>query len=179
MLEALLQFILKLLPKPLKALWDKYENVWRYCYYGAWTTLVSGVTKLIGKVLFEAAGYTLAEGAAESLVPNLINTLISWVITASFAFVVNKKYVFHSETTEKKDLRHEIGTFYGARAVSGLLELGLMALPALFGWGNAGYYLMLIGSQVIILALNYVFSKVVVFKKGANKTEPQKSVQET
>ena len=48
MLEALLQFVLKLLPKPLKKLWDKYENTWRYCYYGAWTTIVSIITKLIG-----------------------------------------------------------------------------------------------------------------------------------
>lgn len=179
MLEALLQLILKLLPKPLKELWDKYENVWRYCYYGFWSTVVSAVTKLVGKTLFEAAGYTLAKGAAESLVPNLINTLVSWVITVTFAFVVNKKYVFHSETTDKKDLRHEIGTFYGARAVSGFLEMGLMALPAVFGWGNVGYVLMTFGSQFIILAINYVFSKLVVFKKGAEKTEMQKSAQET
>ncbi len=41
MLEALLQFFLKLMPKPVQNLWYKYESVWRYCYYGAWTTVNS------------------------------------------------------------------------------------------------------------------------------------------
>lgn len=162
MLEALLQFVLKLLPKPLKAIWDKHENVWRYCYYGAWTTLVSIVTKLIGKWLFGLAGISLVENA----VANGTNTAISWILTVTFAFIVNKKYVFYSDTTEKNDLRHEILTFYGARAVSFVLELGIMELPVIFKWNDAGYVLLTIVSQFIILAINYVFSKLVVFKKG-------------
>ncbi len=163
MLEALLQFVLKLLPKPLKKLWDKYESVWRYCYYGAWTTVISIITKLLGKWLFGLAGISLSE----SPVPNGINTTISWIISATFAFIVNKKYVFHSNTTEKSDLTHEILTFYGARFATFFLDLGLMERPVLFPWGDTGYIIMTIASQFIILALNYVFSKLVVFKKGA------------
>ena len=52
MLEKLLQFVLKLLPKPLKSFWDKNEHALRYCYYGAWTTVLSMLTKFIGKWLF-------------------------------------------------------------------------------------------------------------------------------
>jgi len=167
MLEALLCFCVRLLPKSLKNIWDKYENVLRYCYYGAWTTLVSFLTKLIGEKCFAIAGISLANGVSESLIPNFINTSISWIITVTFAFVVNKKYVFHSETTEKSDLVHEISTFYGARLATYFIELGLMALPAVFKWGNVGYYIMVIASQFIILAINYVFSKLVVFKKGS------------
>ena len=167
MLEALLQFVLKLLPKPLKKLWDKYESIWRYCYYGAWTTLLSIVTKFVGKHLFALAGYSVAD----QTVPNIINTAVSWIICVTFAFYVNKKYVFHSKTTEKGDLLHEILTFYGARGVSFFLEMGLMVLPALFHWGDLGYNLMTIGSQFIILALNYIFSKLVVFRKGSEQSE--------
>ncbi|MBR5371635.1 MAG: GtrA family protein [Oscillospiraceae bacterium] len=167
MLEALLQFFLKLLPKQLKDFWDKHESVLRYCYYGAWTSVVSFLTKLIGENCFALAGISLANGVQESLIPNIINTSISWIITVTFAFVVNKKYVFRSETTEKNDLRHEISTFYGARLVTFFLELGLMALPALFKWGKVGYYLMAFGAQFFILTINYVFSKVVVFKKSS------------
>ena len=104
MLEALLQFVLKLLPKPLKNLWDKYESIWRYCYYGAWTTVVSIITKLIGKWCFGLADISLVKNAFA----NGINTAISWIITVTFAFIVNKKYVFYSETTEKHDLLHEV-----------------------------------------------------------------------
>ena len=167
MLEALLQFVLKLLPKPLKNLWDKYENVWRYCYYGAWTTVVSIITKLLGKWLFGLAGISMSESA----IPNGINTTLSWIITVTFAFIVNKKYVFHSDTKERNDLLHEVLTFYGARFVTYFLELGLMELPVIFNWGDTGYIIMTIASQFIILAINYVFSKLVVFKKGAEKTQ--------
>lgn len=161
MLEKLLQFVLKLLPKPLKNLWDKYESIWRYCYYGAWTTLLSMVTKFIGIWGFEKLGYPTDIHP----VVNGVNTTISWIICATFAFIVNKKYVFHSESTKKEDLTHEILTFYGARIVTFFLEVGLMELPVIFHWGRTGMIVMTVLSQFIILALNYVFSKLVVFRK--------------
>lgn len=163
MLEALLQFVLKLLPKPLKKLWDKYESVWRYCYYGAWTTVISYAAKLLGQWLFGFAGYTM-----EQTVPNILNTAFSWIIAATFAFIVNKKYVFKSKTTEGKELWHEIYTFYSARLVSLGMEMAIMWLTTvLLKWN---YLLMAFLVQFLIVALNYVFSKLVVFKKGAEKT---------
>ena len=172
MLEALLQFIIRLMPKPVKNLWYKYESVWRYCYYGAWTTLLSIVTKLLGKWIFGQFSISLAKNA----LANGINTTVSWVICVAFAFVVNKKYVFHSKTTERGDLLREIGTFVGARVVTYFLEVGLMELPVIFGWGDTGYVVMTVASQFIILALNYVFSKLVVFRKGS-ETEQVKHEQ--
>ena len=110
MLEKLLQFVLKLLPKPLKDLWDKYEPVWRYCYYGFWTTVVNFIPNFIGIWAFERLGYPLETHP----VANAVNTIIAWIISVTFAFIVNKKYVFYSETKEKADLTHEVLTFYGA-----------------------------------------------------------------
>ncbi|MBR4201737.1 MAG: GtrA family protein [Oscillospiraceae bacterium] len=164
MLEALLQFALKLCPKPLKKIWDKYENIWRYCYYGLWTTVISYVTKIIGQWLFGLAGYTMKQ-----TVPNILNTTVSWIIAATFAFLVNKKYVFMSKTTERSELMHEIYTFYGARLVSFGMEVMLMWLTTvLLEWN---YYLMAFLVQFLIVALNYVFSKLVVFKKGAENAQ--------
>jgi len=164
MLEALLQFVLKLMPKPIKKLWYKYEDVWRYCYYGAWTTLLSIVTKLIGRELFALGGYSVDHQA----IPSALNTTVSWLICATFAFVVNKKYVFHSETHEKKTVLREMATFFGGRAATYVLEVGIMELPAIFGWN---YILMTILSQFIILALNFVISKLFVFKKKGDVNE--------
>lgn len=169
MLEALLQFCLRLCPKPLKRLWDKYESVWRYCYYGAWTTVVSMITRFAGMAIFERAGMPVEQSALASG----LNTTISQIITITFAFYLNKKYVFHSETKEKRDLIHEILTFYGARGASFFLDLGLNELPVLFGWGKKGVIIMFLLSQIIILAANYLFSKLVVFRKGSEKNQPE------
>lgn len=166
MLEKLLQLVLKLLPKPLKKLWDKYENIWRYCYYGLWTTVVSYLSKILGQWLFSLGGYTMKQ-----TVPNILNTTFSWIIAATFAFIVNKKYVFMSKTTERSELLHELYTFYGARFVSFFMEVGLMWLTTvLLGWN---YYLMAFLVQFLIVALNYVFSKLVVFRQK-EKPEEQK-----
>ncbi len=158
MLEKLLLFVVKLLPKPLKNLCDKYEHAMRYCYYGAWTTLISILTKFIGKWLFLLVGLSVAT----QKIPNSINTAISWIISAIFAFVVNKKYVFYSESTEKSDVLREAATFFGARGFTFFLEWGIMLLPTIFGWN---YNAMVILSQFIIFALNYIFSRLLVFRK--------------
>ena len=170
MLEALLQFVLKLLPKPLKRLWDKYENVWRYCYYGAWTTVLSIVTKLVGRVLFDMAGYSVDH----QTIPNALNTTASWIICATFAFFMNKKYVFHSESKEKKTVLREMLTFFGGRGATYFIELLIMELPTIFGWN---YILMVILSQFIVLALNYVISKLFVFRKKTDLEQKKSKSQ--
>ncbi len=158
MLEALLQFALKLMPRPIKNLFYRYESGLRYCYYGAWTTLLSILTKLVGEWLFSLGGYTM-----EMDIPNMVNTTASWIICATFAFVVNKKYVFMSKTETKAALLREMTGFYGARLVSFFMELGIMWLTVTrFHWNFA---LMTVLVQVIILVSNYVFSKLVVFRK--------------
>ena len=162
MLEALLQFALKLCPKAIRNLFYRYESALRYCYYGAWTTLISALTKLLGQWLFGLAGYTM-----EMTVPNLLNTTFSWICAVSFAFVVNKKYVFMSKTDTTKELLFEIGTFVGARVISYFMELGIMWLTTAYWKWN--YLLMTILVQFIILAMNYIFSKLVVFRHGTKQ----------
>ncbi len=168
MLEALLQFALKLMPKPIKNLFYRYESGLRYCYYGAWTTLLSIITKLVGEWLFSLGGYTM-----EMDIPNMLNTTISWIICASFAFVVNKKYVFMSKTETKAQLLREMGSFYGARLVSYFMELVIMWVTVTRFYWN--FTLMTVLVQVIILVSNYVFSKLVVFRKKGSAASAEKA----
>lgn len=166
MLEALLQFALKIMPKPIQKLFYRYESALRYCYYGAWTTLLSIITKLVGEWLFGLGGYTM-----EQDIPNMLNTTISWVICVTFAFAVNKKYVFMSKTDTKAALLREAGAFYSARIVSYFMELGIMwSTTVCLKWN---YTLMTILVQFVILALNYVFSKLVVFRKGSSSAKQE------
>ncbi len=166
MFEKLLLFAVKLLPKPLKKIWEKDERTCRYIYYGLWTTFFSFVTKFVGKWLFLLVGLSVDT----QKVPNTINTAISWIFCATFAFFVNKKYVFFSETTEKKDVLREMTSFFGARGFTLFLEWILMLLPTIFGWS---YNLMVVLSQVIIFVSNYVFSKLIFRKKKTADTRTE------
>ncbi len=158
MLEKILFFFLKLMPEPIKKFFYKNESVLRYCYYGVWTTVVSILSKFAGKSIIMLCGHSMKE-----VFFNTLNTTISWIISAFFAFVVNKKYVFNSETKTKSGLIYEIGTFFSARLTTFFLEVLIMDVSVTVF--DLNYYLMTVLAQFIILTLNYVFSKLVVFKK--------------
>ncbi|MBR1883959.1 MAG: GtrA family protein [Clostridia bacterium] len=159
MLEKFLQIILSPMPKTVKNVYKKYESILKYCYYGAWTTLVSYLTKVIGAFCFTLMNYSM-----QSTAPNMINTTISWFITVCFAFYVNKRYVFMTETTSAATLCRELYAFFGARFASYFLELGFMWITTVFLKFN--YLFMAVLVQFIILIINYAFSKLVIFKKA-------------
>ena len=100
-----------------------------------------------------------------------LSTTISWIFAVTFAFFTNKKYVFKSETHTRAAFWREFYMFYGARLVTYFLELAIMELGNHFfatvngeivTWRSL---LVKILAQVVILVLNYIFSKLVIFKK--------------
>lgn len=108
-----------------------------------------------------------------------ISNVMSWVVSVSFAFVVNKWVVFESKTLETKTVAEEAGFFFGARvftmAIAAVLfylmyniaglELGV-SLFTCSVFGAEGMITRIITS-VVEIALNWVFSKYIVFRKGS------------
>ena len=88
----------------------------------------------------------------------LISNVIAWFLSVLFAYVTNRIWVFESENT---NILKEGLLFFGGRLFSGVLDTGLMYLFI---------DILLIGDviskfvvQVIVVIVNYVFSKWVVF----------------
>ena len=81
-----------------------------------------------------------------------------------------------SKTPERPELMHEIYTFYGARFVSFFMEVGLMWVTTVALKWN--YALMAFLVQFLIVAVNYVFSKVVVFRKKEEAPEQDRKTTE-
>lgn len=166
------EWVVALLPKPLQNLYHKYENVWLYIYFGALATLMSLATQYLAAFALTKWGYNVNDG-----IPNVICTTFSWVLTVTFAFFTNKTYVFKSKTSTKAEFWKQFGAFYSARLVTYFMEIGIMLLFAtVLRWN---YYLVKFGAQFLILIGNYVFSKLVVFKKDkALPTEEQSAAKE-
>ena len=139
-----------------------------YLVFGVLTTLVNYAVFWVGIRLFTDK-YTL-----------LINA-VAFVVAAAFAYVTNKLFVFESKSWRFSVLKKEIPAFFAARIFSfGLEELGLWLSKDVFRVGR--YALVLpVGSRsfsvggimiakiilsVVVVLLNYVFSKLVIFKKG-------------
>lgn len=147
-LDRLIRKILSVFPKFIQDFYDRHESVLLYLIVGALTTAVSLVTQYIPKLM----GF-----------PTEVNTTVSWICAVTFAFFTNKVWVFKNESNTKKDWLGQAAAFYGARLVTYFLELGFMILTVRVLSQNE--YIMKLIAQVFILVINYLFSKLVIFRK--------------
>lgn len=96
-------------------------------------------------------------------VPNLVANAIAWVIAVAFAYVVNARWVFLEEKEEAAKESVKIAKFFGARiATFGVEEFGMFVLVDLMHGNNL---LMKAVVAVLVIILNYIFSKLFVFTK--------------
>ena len=90
---------------------------------------------------------------------HLFSNIIAWIVAVSIAYITNKKWVFLSD---KKGIR-QIIAFFGGRIVTLLLEeLLLFVFISLFKYDTLIVKIVL---QVIVIILNYLVSKLLIFKK--------------
>lgn len=102
------------------------------------------------------------ESSALIGIPNVPSTIIAWVLAVAFAFITNKLWVFESRSFDGMTLKHEIPTFLGARIGTGLLDVGIMYLAVdVMNWNSTVWKLI---SNVIVIILNYIASKLVIFR---------------
>ena len=95
---------------------------------------------------------------------NTVSNTIAWILAVVFAYVVNKLFVFQSKTTGFKELLWEAGKFVGARLLSYVVDMAGMLLLVNLLHVNSG--LSKIGMNVIVMIMNYFFSKWFIFKEA-------------
>lgn len=126
----------------------KYEALILYLFFGALTTAVNYAVYL---PLFNLLHWQAAPSNAAS-----------WFVAVIFAFVTNKKYVFHSGDWSWKCLLPEIGSFFACRLGSGVLEtVFLLVTVDILSWN--GNWMKVITS-ILVIVLNYFGSKFLVFR---------------
>ncbi len=134
----------------IRGLLNKYREQVAYVFFGGLTTLVNIVVYYITNTVMH--------------MPTVPATALAQVLAVLFAYVTNKRYVFQSKTQGAWELLREMGSFFACRAVSFVLDIGIMWLTVdVLAWPNM---LMKIVSNVIIIIVNYVASKLLIFNKG-------------
>ncbi|MBO6140919.1 MAG: GtrA family protein [Ruminococcus sp.] len=153
-MESLIKWFVSLLPKKLQDIYYKYEEKWLYLVFGALTTLVSIVTKLV--IFYAVPGNPKWE--------NTVGVVVSWICAVTFAFFTNKKYVFKNETKTKAEFFKVFVSFYGARGATLLMEwlIFFVCCDLL----DISQTIITFASQVIIFIANYLLSKLFVFKNN-------------
>ena len=91
------------------------------------------------------------------------STALAWLLAVIFAFATNKKWVFDSQSMEWKVLLYELASFFACRIATGVFDMAVMYVAVdVMAWNEMLWKLL---SNVIVIILNYVASKLVIFKK--------------
>ena len=136
--------------KRLLELYRKYAEIINYLIVGGLTTVVS-----------LAVYYGLTFTVLDPKNPVMLQaaTVISWIAAVTFAYVTNRRYVFHSTNAVKT----EIVSFFAARVGTLLMEMAFMFLTVtVLGMNDR---VAKLAAQVLIVIANYVLSKLFVFRK--------------
>lgn len=137
--------------KKIKELYLKYKEVINYLIFGVLTTVVSlAVYYILVLTLLNP------ENAFQLQVANIL----SWVAGVTFAYFTNRKYVFESK--EQNKLK-EASKFVLSRVLTLLIDMLIMFVGVTLLHLNDKIFKLI--SQVAVVILNYVFSKIFVFKK--------------
>lgn len=133
----------------MRALWEKYKSVFFYLVFGVLTTVINIVSY---HLCYEVWG-----------VPNVPSNIIAWVLAVAAAYITNKLWVFDSKSFAPEVLLPELWKFISCRLATGLMDLAIMWVGVDLLLGPAT--LLKVGSNVLVVVLNYVFSKLVIFKR--------------
>lgn len=131
----------------------KHKEILLYLLFGGLTTIVS-----IGSY----AWFNVKLGVNE-----LIANIISWIFAVLFAYVTNKIWVFQSRSLKMRELTAEICKFFGGRVFTLLVEEVILFVFITLLHGNS--ILVKAVAQVVVIVLNYVISKVFVFREKKEK----------
>ena len=138
--------------KKIIKLYKKYQEIINYIIVGVLTTGVSLITYYICVLtIFNP------ENALELQLANII----SWICAVLFAYITNKIFVFKSKN---KNLFKEFISFVGARVLTLFLDMLIMFIMVTAIGINDKVSKLVV--QFIVTILNYVFSKIFVFKKA-------------
>lgn len=147
----------------IKAFIKRHKEPILYIIFGGLTTLVNFVCFWVFNSLLGRDRY-------------LISNIIAWLFAVAFAYVTNKLWVFESKKFDFRTSVREISGFIAARLFSlAVEEGGLWLFVDKLGFGEfsitffkaeiTGELIAKLILAVIVVILNYIFSKFIIFAK--------------
>ena len=131
----------------------KYREAVLYLVFGGFTTLINIVVYAVCK---HAIG-----------IDTIPSNVAAWILSVAFAYVTNKIFVFESRTVGAMALIKECLSFVWCRLATGIMDMVIMYVTVdMFHWSDM---IMKILSNVLVIVLNFVFSKLFIFAKKADE----------
>ena len=133
----------------IREYWEKYKDVILYLVFGVFTTVVNIVT-------YWVCVHLLGTNV-------MVGTILAWALAVFFAYVTNRSMVFHSAAAGTQEIVKEIISFFACRIGTGVVDWAIMLIFVTILHFND--MIVKILANFIVIVLNYVLSKFVIFKK--------------
>lgn len=137
-------------------LYKKYQEIINYLIVGILTTVVSIVTYFLFSLILDI----------ENNILFILANVLSWICAVIFAYITNKKFVFNTTTSNKKEEIKVFSMFVSSRITTLLIELAFMFITVKVILIDDKIAKVI--AQFIVIVLNYILSKLFVFKKKNN-----------
>ena len=133
----------------LRNLYKKHKDIIPYIFFGVCTTIINVIVYWIISHMFKAA--------------TMPSTIVAWLVAVFFAYITNRKWVFHSEATTLRKVIIEGLSFLGCRLATGVLDwLCMFVFVDILKFNDLIIKLM---ANILVIVLNYLASKLIIFKK--------------
>lgn len=136
--------------KKIFDIYSKYKEIINYLIFGVLTTIVNFIIYFLCIDIFNIH-YIFANS-------------IAWFFSVLFAYITNRIFVFEQVNFGIYGIIREISLFFIARLLSGVIETGLLFI--LVDYIGISSKISKVAVAVIVVILNYVFSKLIIFKKS-------------
>lgn len=133
-------------------LYIKYKEFILYVLFGILTTVISISSYYICSEILN--------------IHYLVSNIISWILSVIFAYFTNRVWVFESKIKNISYIFKEMFAFISCRLLSGVIDMATMFI--LVEAINMNDIYAKIFTQFIVVILNYVLSKLIVFRKSTN-----------
>lgn len=133
--------------KKVESLLQRYSSQIMYLIFGVLTTIINIVVFI---------------SAIKIGVNNDYSNILAWLISVAFAYVTNRIWVFGSKQTGLKNILVEMGMFFLSRIVTLGFDIAIVDFGVKILRQNPIVWKLI--DNVVVIILNYVFSKIFVFK---------------
>lgn len=129
-------------------LWNKYRNIILYTVFGILTTILN-----IAVYWFAAHLLTLSV---------MLSTVLAWGVAVLFAYITNRKWVFHSQARTSVEILQEALSFFACRIATGIVDWGCMFV--FVDLLHLDDIIIKTGVNFLVIVLNYIASRLLIFK---------------
>lgn len=139
----------------LKQLWEKHKELILYVFFGGCTTLINIISYFACRELMH--------------LPVVPADVLAWLVSVIFAYVTNKLFVFESKSWRLMLVLKEGAAFLAARVFSLGVDVAMLYVTVtVLGWWELP---MKVLANVVVIVINYIFSKWIIFRKDAAKQQ--------